>query len=110
MSSGVTNFPTIDEAARSRFEAAWRDGGPPSLREDLPAEGDPAYLPTLEELVHIELEMVWKGSAGADDPPRPRVEDYLARFPRLRDPAIVWRLVRQEFQVRHLYGDRPDRE
>ena len=40
----------IDEQARRRFEAAWRTGRPEPIERFLPAEDDPAYQATLEEL------------------------------------------------------------
>jgi len=79
----------VDEAARRRFEAAWRAGQPRPIEEFLPAPDQSSYLPTLEELVHIELEFAWKAalSNGSGDTveyrERPLVEGYLARFPRL---------------------------
>ena len=47
------------------------------------------------------------------DMPRPqpsRVEDYFSRFPQLNQPAIVQRLIRQEYYVRHRWGDQPSTE
>src|SRR5947209_8789307 len=103
----------LDENARRRFEAAWQEGRPELIENHLPPENDPAYLATLEELVHIELEFAWKyqGSTvtpaenGAGTPPC--VEGYLKRFPPLNQPTIVQRLAQQEFEVRRRYGDNP---
>jgi serine/threonine protein kinase len=39
--------------------------------------------------------------------PPARIEAYLERFPRLNQAAVVLRLLAQEYQVRHRYGDRP---
>jgi serine/threonine protein kinase/Tfp pilus assembly protein PilF len=105
--------PSLDEAARKQFEAARREGRPDPLEEFLPPDDHPHYLGTLEELVHIDLEFAWKsqGRPGDDGGPTrqtpPRVEDYLARFPRLTEPPIVRRLAEQEYLVRNRYGDRP---
>ena len=116
MSSDPTSSPTVDEAARRRFEAAWRQARPGPIEQFLPAENDPHFLPTLEELVLIELELAWKASAatlGGDAPPAapaprpPLVEDYLTRFPALNRPEVVRRLLEQEFRVRRRWGDRP---
>src|SRR5262245_54226769 len=93
---------TIDEAARRRFEQAWREGRPEPIEQYLPPDDHPHYLPTLTELVQIELEMAWKSG----DTSR-LVEVYLARFPRLDQPDILLGLLRQEHQVRHRHGDRP---
>ncbi len=101
----------IDESARRRFESAWVAGRPEPIEPFLPPEGHPSYLPTLEELVQLELEFAWKarGPSAPDAPtlPRtsPRVEEYLVRFPRLNNPATLLRLVEQEYRVRHRYGD-----
>ena len=75
---------TIDEAARRRFEQAWREGRPEPIERFLPAAHDPHYLPTLLELAYIELELAWKAADPVAQGPRPMVEVYLARFPPLR--------------------------
>jgi serine/threonine protein kinase/tetratricopeptide (TPR) repeat protein len=103
---------TIDEDARRRFEAAWQRGQPGAIEDFLPAPERPTYRATLEELIHIELECAWKQWGAAPAEVRARlpvrlVEDYLGRFPVLRDPAIVRRLVEQEFRVREQVGDSP---
>jgi len=107
---------SIDETLRRRFESAWTQGRPGPIDEFLPAENDPKYLATLEELVHIELEFAWKrrGDAPAQDDGEslsatiaslPRVETYLRRFPRLNRPEIVLRLLQQERFVRRQAGE-----
>src|SRR5437879_2891600 len=113
MATPPTVERSLDEAARRRFEAAWRTGQPEPIERFLPAEDHPHYLPTLEELVQIELEFAWKtwhhpseGHAATVNRPAP-VEAYLQRFPRLREPDVVQRLLQQEYQVRHRHGDRP---
>jgi WD40 repeat protein len=96
----------VDEGARRRFEAAWREGRPEVIERCLPPEDHPAYAGTLEELVHIELEFAWKRPDRRPDP----VEAYLSRFPRLNQPRRVLRLLQQEYWVRQHYGDRPSRD
>src|SRR5438105_13853832 len=104
---------SVDEDARRRFEAAWRQGKPESIERFLPPESHAAYRATLEELVHIDLEFSWKaGQRAADGAPRPDtrpelVESYLTRFPCLRNPTHLLRLLEQEYLVRHRFGDRP---
>jgi hypothetical protein len=97
---------TLDEAAVRRFEAAWRAGRPEPVERFLPPAGHPLFLPTLVELVAVELEFAWK-AGGLDGGPPPRVEDYLARFPALDRPEVVRRLLRQEWRVRRRRGDCP---
>ena len=85
----TTTIATIDEAARRRFETAWKQG-PPRIEEFLPPEDDPCYAPTLLELVAIDLELSWRVGQGRS------VDDYLARFPVLRAPEYVRELAREE--------------
>ena len=95
----------IDEAARRRFEAAWRAGKPEPIDKFLPNEDASHYRATLEELVHIEMELAWKGQANAFPFP---VEEYLSRYPNLQEPAIVRRLLKQEYQCRKRAGANPE--
>jgi serine/threonine protein kinase len=106
MATEDTLARSIDEGARRRFEAAWREGRPEPIERCLPPEADPRFLATLEELVQIEMEFTWK--AGRAPGARPAdVETYLERFPVLRQEAIRRRLLQQEYRVRQLYGDAP---
>lgn len=106
MMSAVSAVPSLDEHARRRFEKAWCNGAPEPIERFLPSEEHPHYLPTLVELVHIELEFAWKhGKPGGVS--SPRVEDYLVRFPCLDQPNIVPALVRQERLAREQAGDAP---
>ncbi len=103
----------IDELARQRFEAAWRARAPVSIESCLPPPDRPEYVPTLTELVLIEMELAWR-AAGAAAPPtadtadggdratlaRPRVEDYLRRFSILSRPDLLQELVDHEFALR----------
>lgn len=103
-----TEVHTIAETVRREFERAWRDAEPRAIDDFLPDEDNPVFLPTLEELVHIDLEFAWK--AGRTDRERkalPLVEEYVSRFPRLSRRDILRRLLRQEYFVRHRFGDRP---
>jgi eukaryotic-like serine/threonine-protein kinase len=94
---------TIDEEARRRFEAAWRAGVPQPIERFLPAEEETQFLPTLEELVAIELEFRWKVFSAPDEESLrdyPRVEEYLVRFPTLNQPDILDRLFREQSRLR----------
>ena len=110
MSSTVATL--IDEGARRRFEASWRNGRPEPIERCLPAVDQPSYLATLLELVLIEVEFFWKPrkrpepAARADQRP-PRVEEYLKRFPALNQPALVLQLLKQEYRMRLRAGERP---
>src|SRR5262249_7947139 len=99
----------VDENARRRFEAAWREGRPQPIEHFLPDSSHPHYFATLQELVHIELEMIWRawGKSPGAGSGSARVEAYLARFPCLNQPSVVLQLLEQEYRVRCLYGDRP---
>ncbi len=113
MSAESPDLPPIDEDARRRFELAWRQGPPEPIEQFLPPAEHPQYLAKLEELVLVELEFAWKPGAGpaietlAPDQAPARVEDYLRRFPRLGEPAVIRRLLERERRVRHAGGERP---
>src|SRR5262249_2095214 len=102
---------SIDDAARRRFEEAWRKGRPPPIDEFVPDARSPHFLATLEELVVSDLERRWKAgdptAAGASAGPPP-LEAYLERFPQLCQPGVLRRLVSAEYRIRHLFGDRPE--
>ena len=102
-----TRPPTIDEACRSRFEAAWRAGGSTNIEDFLPDRADAAFLPTLEELVHVDLELAWKRSGHESIDQAPRVDQYIERFPELNREDVLRRIASQEFRVRQKYGDQP---
>lgn len=111
----VERTAPVDEAARRRFEAAWHAGQPVAIETCLPEPGHPAYLGTLEELVHIDLELAWKAARRGGDGPEagpkpPIVEAYLQRFPALKQPAVVRRLLGQEFRVRRRFDRQPAAE
>lgn len=105
----------IDEPLRQRFTSAWVEGHPEPIEQFLPAEEDPKYLATLEELVRAELELAWKSWSESEQrqsttPPaetvsRPAsVENYLKRFPRLDQPETVLRLLQEEYSARKQCG------
>lgn len=96
----------VDESLRRRFEAAWLEGTPLTLAECLPEAGSTGYLPTLEELVHIQLEFSWKAHAGDGEKPA-LVEDLLGEFPALGERDILLRLLKQEYACRGKHGDNP---
>ena len=105
---------SINEDLRKEFEQRWLRGKPGEIEDYLPSADDPCYLGTLEELVHIEIELAWKqrihnvqdGVGGSDQTtgqPFP-IESYLGRFTNLDNPEILARLLKQECLVRKQVG------
>ena len=100
----------VDEELRRRFESDWDATNPIDLREYVPPADSDSYLPTLEEIVCIDLEFSW---IRAEDPSdqaaaQRKVEWYLEQFPLLREREILTRLVEQEILVRCGVGDSPN--
>lgn len=94
----------VNETLRREFESEWSQGKSPSIASYLPAADSEEYLPTLEELVCIDLEFRWKLD-GDQDPPL--LENYLERFGELRETDILQRLVEQEIWVRAGSANQP---
>src|SRR5262249_19657644 len=69
------------DAVADRFEATWKAGPPPSLRDFLGGETGSRRVALLAELVRVDLDC--RRQAG--DPRQ--VEDYLAEFPELLGPG-----------------------
>ena len=82
-------------------------GAPQELAECLPESGTPEFLPTLEELVHIQLEFAWKTFAAGSSPRPGSVESLLEQFPALLDESVLPGVLRQEFHSRKQAGDQP---
>jgi len=97
----------IDESRRHRFETAWISGTPLTLAECLPEVATPEFLPTLEELVHIQLEFAWKAHAASNADRPALIEDLLEQFPDLGQREILIRLLKQEYACRLAAGDQP---
>ena len=105
---------SIDEELRKEFEKRLLSGKPGKIEDFLPGEDDPHYLGTLEELVHIEIELAWKGrinqpkdANGQNDQTIDQpysVESYLNLFPCLNRPEILARILKQECLVRMQQG------
>ncbi len=108
----------FDESLYGRFESAWRRQAPQPIEDCLPPEDDPQYLPTLEELIKVDLDYHWRRTPavadGAGDTPgesaagsRPKVEEYIDRFPVIRQPEILLSLLHEEFLVRATWHKTP---
>ncbi|MHB1037932.1 MAG: protein kinase domain-containing protein [Pirellulales bacterium] len=115
-----------------RFEAAWQAGSTPRIDDYLDeaqvGEATDGVHPILLELIPIDLEYRWRSprsrmedtcpnppeQTGAfqrepDLPLRPLLEDYLARYPAIGSAYdLPLELIVEEYQVRHLWGDRPE--
>ncbi len=97
---------TVDETIRRKFESDWLTGSQPEISDYLPSEGSQMYLPTLEELICIDLEFRWsqlslqakQDESIAQRPPL--LEDYLKRYPELNHQLVLHRLIEQEILAR----------
>jgi serine/threonine protein kinase len=118
-----------------RFELAWHGYEPPQIEAFLGASAPGAGLDEqtrtglLVEMIKIDLEYRWRRASGGTGhspaagasgravagrgpggalPDRPRLEDYLARYPELRGPArLPVDLIIEEYRVRRRWGDQP---
>jgi len=99
----------INEDARRQFESALRSDALPSIDAYLPDSESDAYADTLEELVMIELEHRWKKS-NVDQPSRPKLGEYLQRFPSLMETETLQRLIDEEMLIRTDHGSQPTLE
>jgi hypothetical protein len=96
----------IDEELRRRFEQNRRLNPATSPAEFLHPDSDSTYLPTLEELVRIDLEYGWKEAASGRE--GPLIETYLDRFPVLCLCDVVFRLLRYEYELKLARGQSSD--
>jgi hypothetical protein len=106
-----TDGPEVLDDLRDRFESAWQTGTPPQIEAYLPPAAGGRLTAhdrrreVLLELIKIDLEYRWRRN---EPPARPRLEDYLARFPELRPlHRLPADLVSEEYRVRQRWGDRP---
>jgi serine/threonine protein kinase len=89
----------VDEVLRRRFEQAWQSALIPVLEEFLPP--DTTQHATLIELVCIDIERRWqRRTSGSDLSDPPSIENYLDRFPCLRQAEAAKQLIEQELQMR----------
>lgn len=106
-----TTFPQLQlDSLIDNFEAAWQDGSPVTILQHLTVDStDERYVPLLVELVKVDLEYRWRFNSGRmtdSFPIRPRVEDYLQRFPALSDHEdVVLDLIGEEFRVARRNGE-----
>ncbi|MCA9011985.1 MAG: type VI secretion system contractile sheath large subunit [Planctomycetaceae bacterium] len=99
-----------DEDRRRAFEHAWVIGGMPRIEAFLPDEHDPHYVPTLQELIVIHLEFMWKQwrKNGGKEPLPDPVEFYVSQFGLQGRRNIIGRLIAGEVAARISAEQRPD--
>ena len=126
------------EAARSRFETAWKTGRRPRIEDFAGPDssgGPTADGPSAQQrellwvLVGVDLEYRWRpaaieptrveeaaqrqqdSGASPDLPARPRLENYVARLPALGPlDELPLDLIVEEYRVRHRWGDHPSHD
>jgi serine/threonine protein kinase/Tfp pilus assembly protein PilF len=95
----VTNAPVLDRAEPdsgwvAEFERALCRRPDVDLRAFLPAPTTPAFVPTLVELVRIDIERRWERGT-----PKP-VEEYLEKYPELLGTDSLAALAFEEYRAR----------
>jgi hypothetical protein len=88
------DMPSTLEDHLDAFDAAWQQPVPPRPEDFLPPRSDPVYHEVLVGLVSIDLERRIKAREQV------RVEDYLRRFPELREGDTLLELVLLERDLR----------
>src|SRR5947199_6676036 len=88
------DMPSALEDHLDAFDAAWQQPVPPRLEDFLPPQSAPEHRDVLLGLVRIDLERRSRAREQA------RVEDYLRRFPELREPDVLLELVLLERDLR----------
>lgn len=104
-----------DENAIRRFEKAWRKTPYPNLKEFLDNDVTKAELPTLIEMVLIDMEFRWKHQTSRQTELETvatlfSTDEYLNGFPILKESEIEDRLLLEEFVIRRKFGDQPELE
>lgn len=84
------------ESVIRRFEEAWADGRPDLAGYLATQVRDRGVL--LLELAQIDLEFRFRGGE------RPRVEEYLSRFPELNSEPVLTALLASELSLRNRHG------
>ena len=100
METQVLDDPQLNLDFRiDAFEEARRIDPDVDLASFLPPREHPRYLPSLAELIRVELDQDW--SAGSAKP----LADYCARFPELAtDPRLMQEIAFEEYRLRREAG------
>jgi hypothetical protein len=101
----LSDSELIDETLRRAFEESWIHGAPLPIADCLPDPETDSYLPTLEELIHIQLEFAWKIFKGGSGSRPTSIELLLEEFPSLRNRDVMVRLLEQETKCGNRAGD-----
>ena len=94
------NIHSINESLREQFETAWMNGKPIPISDCLPPKDQADYLPTLEELVLIDMEFGWSKKGAEAGVAARNVESYINEFSELNDKEILLQLIDQEIRCR----------
>jgi serine/threonine protein kinase/WD40 repeat protein len=100
------------EERLNQFEESWERQSP-RIENFLPPAADSSYRRrVLVELIQIDLERRWSRDPAAlcadgTFPLRPRVEDYLQRYPEIGPGPLALDLIGQEYRVRWIARDHP---
>jgi len=86
----------------ARFERDLREEAVPDLRTYLPASSAPDYIPTLVELIRVDIESRWNRGV-----PK-QVEEYLAEYPELLVADALADLAFEDYRAR-LHAEGPMR-
>lgn len=95
-----TSWDRLQEVLE-RFEGDCAKSYPRDLAQYLVGLTEPTRGVVLEELVRTDLEIGWRRRQGI------LVEHYESRFPELVERSCRLDLLRDEFRLRHNFGDRP---
>lgn len=104
--------PSLDDdllKLLAQFDRAWQAGAGPRIEEFLTrASAGTPRRELLEELVKVDVEYRWRQPGGHNPAERPRLEEYVRRFPELgRLDRLPAALIEEEYRVRQRWGDRP---
>ncbi len=94
------NWQAIERFVAS-FETAYQTQGVADPSHFAPSPNDPLYMPTIQELVRVDLELAWERN-------EPKyLEDYRQSFPLLfSSPSFLSEVAFEEYRLRRSSGNR----